>query len=254
MDEYRNLSRLVSAPADAVTLTFANNTKAESVELRWSKESRRPLTFEELKRAVKRITYKKDWEITLYEGGYGLGLDGIVTLRVTIHNVVDTYTGKVAGPLTGRESAVSPFYTLDKFYEWAWQSIRKVELHEAQEWFKVDGELTHNPHRSDGGTRGQYTETMVDPGFRAVPKEKPKHPLDADVKVNVTMENNVSPLLDTLIQQAFTQSSTPVKHDLPNMQSGILNLKGVYKEVKPYTVVRHDFSGDGPQSTMEEAD
>ena len=35
-----------------------------------------------------------------------------------------------------------PFYTVD----FVWECIRRAEMHEMAEWFRVDGQLTRDPH------------------------------------------------------------------------------------------------------------
>lgn len=57
--------------------------------------------------------------------------------------------------LIGHPNSVSrkEFYRwgFDNFVSWVWRNIREMELHEMDEFFKVDGCMIFNPHQKEQG-------------------------------------------------------------------------------------------------------
>lgn len=185
-------------------------------------DPRTPLTFTDLERALKRITYKKDWEISLHNRN----LTGGMTLRITVFNVPDTYTG-ISAELNATEIIHAPLYRLDDFYEHVWRLIHKTEMHEAQEWFKVDGKLPHDPHRGDGGHAGQYTEKMLDPHECTEPEK---------IKTNTTDFTKIDEFMfSTMNDVRYDKPSVfgqSVPTALAGMTKGSMTIKGFHPDKK----------------------
>lgn len=111
-----------------------------------------------LRSLAQRITYKPNVELIIYDSHPGAG-----ALPYSGPVVAVKYTTLDS---TGRIARSDPFWVEHRFdvpdtmwHGWAderqqvnliFEFIRRVEVHEAREFFKVDGELVDDPHRGDG--------------------------------------------------------------------------------------------------------
>lgn len=115
------------------------------------------LAFEELEEHLKKITYKPSWNFYL-EPTYSHDL----WLSVTFHTL-DTYADPQILYSDHSEEAIElrrqvkigmrhklqgPFLILVQFELAVLDALDKCEKHETREWFRVEGVMKYDPHRS----------------------------------------------------------------------------------------------------------
>ena len=88
-----------------------------------------------LKAIVERITYKEGWKIRVSFDSPTVIIEALVK---------DVTTGL---PLViGATASFSEYDDEDRILYTIWAEIRNMEVHEASEWFKVDGKAIYNEH------------------------------------------------------------------------------------------------------------
>lgn len=98
-----------------------------------------------LNELLRRISYKPEFTV-IVQPPLNIYLNQ-PSIRFT-YNVMDSRgTGKVV-PLTSIKT-VDEYYldNEDWFFGFIQQTIREMELHESDEWFRVDGKLYDDPHK-----------------------------------------------------------------------------------------------------------
>lgn len=90
---------------------------------------------------LNRITYKPGWRLSLFDHPY----EG-VWLRI------ETTLPDSRNPLSNVDlridSAIPPITDPADFHRWLHWRLTRIEIHEACEWFKVDGHPPYNPHEA----------------------------------------------------------------------------------------------------------
>ena len=97
------------------------------------------LTYEQLADCIAQVQYKPDWTISVFNDPY----EG-PCLYLTA-DVVDGYDHTKTVPLRIR-SNIPHCTTPGDFYRWLQWRLIQVEIHEAREYFHVDGEPWSDPH------------------------------------------------------------------------------------------------------------
>jgi len=92
-----------------------------------------------------RFTYKPRWHFRVFPASHGLFSAN--ALQITMHTQdVNWPHGLVPVVGTVAIPEALPVMTDDQVMEWLREQIRRVELHEVDEWFKVDGKAPFDPH------------------------------------------------------------------------------------------------------------
>lgn len=96
------------------------------------------------------ITYKPNWQFHI--GMHGIAGDGSGFLTIAA-NVMDSET--MTPTVIYHGFYLPPVEVIsdhDMFIEYVFQLVRSIELHEAMEFFKVNGKRHKDPHPSSGMT------------------------------------------------------------------------------------------------------
>jgi hypothetical protein len=97
------------------------------------------LTYEDYAQLIDRVKYKSDWSIGVFQDPY----EGPTLLLVA--EVEDGYDPDKTTMLRIRSNI--PHHTLDvEFFQWLQWRLVQVEIHEAREYFHVDGKPFSDPH------------------------------------------------------------------------------------------------------------
>jgi hypothetical protein len=100
------------------------------------------LTVVEMQSLACRMTYKPGWTFEVREGAH----EGT---HLTIKTMVpDAYRPEELTSLNV-ETFLPPFLTEEQFYNTVLWRIKRIEIHEALEFFRVDGKPWNDPHRPD---------------------------------------------------------------------------------------------------------
>lgn len=95
-------------------------------------------------RQLARYTYKPGWGLTFSEHAGWIYLD--------IRYLAPDSRGSGQTVKIGRTQVVPAHVTVhrdpDRFQRWLHMLTRDMELHELDEWFRCDGELVNDPHRT----------------------------------------------------------------------------------------------------------
>lgn len=94
----------------------------------------------EIRAFLDRLSYKPGWEITAHEDPF----EG-QKVRIIAPGLPDSYRPGETIDL-GVESYLPPLENLPELQRWLFWRLRRIEVHEAMEFFKVDGELVWDPH------------------------------------------------------------------------------------------------------------
>ncbi len=96
------------------------------------------LTTAQLHSILSRVTYKPGWELTL-TGDENLSLC-ITAFMEDAYNPGDRI-------LVDIHSLLPPFYTEAEVLRWLRWRIREIEVHEVDEFLRLDGKAVFDPHR-----------------------------------------------------------------------------------------------------------
>ncbi len=97
------------------------------------------LTLVEIQEALTRFTYRPGWTFTAYEGA----AEGVhIQIKAEVRNA---YVPDESVVLDIR-SALPPMRSVGDLAEWLLWRMRRVEDHEAREWFRFDGKPVSDPH------------------------------------------------------------------------------------------------------------
>lgn len=99
------------------------------------------LTIEQIRAEVARVAYRPGWTFVVEERGFE-----DPWLRI-IAPVPNAYDPAQAIDL-GIDSPVPPMADADALHRWLMWRLCRVETHEAREFYKVDGFVQFDPHRS----------------------------------------------------------------------------------------------------------
>ena len=106
------------------------------------------MTIDEANEIVAALTYKPGWEIELVGGGVA-GL----ALRLAMQAPDSTTTEHRPIAVRGDDVPLDPhnlqLFDEKRFVDWVFNQIMRLERHEAQEWFRLRGELVDDPHADD---------------------------------------------------------------------------------------------------------
>ena len=84
------------------------------------------------------------------DGGRFLETDFDHIAQITIiHRVVDAETLKPNIITHSFNTHIASFRNPDDFYRWVWDCVRQRVIHEAQEFFLVDGVRVNDPYKHD---------------------------------------------------------------------------------------------------------
>lgn len=89
---------------------------------------------------LERFTYKPGWTFTA-------GQHDTEGPTITIEVGVEDSTTPGTYTLLRIRTFVPPCRTPADFYRWLRYRLQRIEAHECDEWFRVDGVQLHNPHR-----------------------------------------------------------------------------------------------------------
>jgi hypothetical protein len=104
------------------------------------------LSTADLQAELERVSYKPGWEFRAYDGAWhGQHLQ----IRCEVEN---TYRPGETVPLDIHVVLVGGFESPAQFHRWLLKRIVEAEVHEAREFFKVDGQIVFDPH-VDGADR-----------------------------------------------------------------------------------------------------
>lgn len=96
------------------------------------------MTFEQAQEILARITYKPGWKIELVDFGF---------VKVSIrHKATDANDPNRTIDIRF-EQGVELIHTDEKrLVDWIFICVRAAEIHEIEEWFKIDGHCFRDPH------------------------------------------------------------------------------------------------------------
>lgn len=100
-------------------------------------------TFEGLESFFSKFTYKSNFEFTLIRSYTHGGIELRIKMMVPNSDDPKNIISVISTHLIYEDIPCNyiPRYILDL--------IKKLEIHEAEEWFKIDGKKIFNPHKDD---------------------------------------------------------------------------------------------------------
>lgn len=101
--------------------------------------------FEDFKKIVDQIVYKKGWHINVRSNAAGVYLQ--ISVDETADVAKDAFTGEVA-PWSGAKIPMSPHMCDSEVVGTVFDAIKRAEEHEMREWFKFANRRIFNPHIS----------------------------------------------------------------------------------------------------------
>lgn len=106
------------------------------------------LTLEQIKQRVREYTYRPGWQINVYEGS----TEGHhIEIKATVED-----STKPGNPVPLEiYSALPQFYDISHLDLWVSNRLRRIEIHESLEWFRIKGELFIDPH-AENSDRDRY--------------------------------------------------------------------------------------------------
>lgn len=106
--------------------------------------SSRPQTWDVLGEVVDSITY-------VHKSRFALSRDDDSNYAVLYIFLITPNSHRDAERHTRHEFVV-PVATYDRenWIRWVFEQVKSIEIHEACEWFKVDGERAYPPHHGNG--------------------------------------------------------------------------------------------------------
>lgn len=97
------------------------------------------LTLTDIAQAIAKVEYKPEWSFHVFDDEY----EGHhLTVVVSTGNPYRNHPIVLA-----IRSPMPPFDSETEFWRWLLWRIRRIEAHEAREWFHVNGEPFSDPHR-----------------------------------------------------------------------------------------------------------
>lgn len=103
----------------------------------------------ELQRLVNHCTYRPGWQVNLYDG-YDRGQGSVGTTLVITTATVNSY--RPEQPIYVNHLFVVPAASYDQrsWQRWLFECFHQVELHEAMEFFTIDGAKPYAPSHGPG--------------------------------------------------------------------------------------------------------
>lgn len=128
------------------------------------------MTNARLERLLKRVSYH-GMKLSVMPGLFmGESFGDMVRLVIEMA-VLDSETLKPTVVTATYNQRIEIFRSDDDFYRWVWYNVRDRAIHEAREFFKIDGVAPHHPHRDDPN------RLMIAPMPESLAKEMEKHGL-----------------------------------------------------------------------------
>jgi hypothetical protein len=115
---------------------------------------------EALERLVDKLTYKKGWTFSLEERDRGQGSVGL-TLAILIE-CVDSYDPSRIMSVYHYFIVPAAAYDERSWRRWLFDQIVLVELHEAMEFFAIDGDKPYSPSHAPGNDPYMVREVGTD--------------------------------------------------------------------------------------------
>ena len=106
------------------------------------------LSLSEIEHILFRVSYKPGWTIRAMQGTF----EGVKVQILA--QVVDSYNPEATVCLDVW-STLPPIQDEDQFLLWLAWRLKQIEIHEMQEWFKLDGRAVFDPH-AEGADRDAY--------------------------------------------------------------------------------------------------
>jgi hypothetical protein len=103
------------------------------------------LSFEEITKALSRVSYKAGWTFEPIPGTW----EGH-RIRIVARALMDSYHPEQTVDL-GINDFIPPVRTVEELHEWLLARVHRIESHETREWFKIDGKPLHDPHKAQEG-------------------------------------------------------------------------------------------------------
>lgn len=103
------------------------------------------LSTRDLQEIVGRVVYKPGWSFRVYDGRWEWQHCSVTFPVLDAYDQTKTIDLDV-------HSGIGPFDTEKGFLDWLLRRIARIEVHEAREFFKVDGRVYDDPH-ADGADR-----------------------------------------------------------------------------------------------------
>lgn len=98
------------------------------------------LSISEIQRLVSYISYKRGWTFEAYDGLHEGHHLTIQTEIEDAHNPGEKLT-------LGVESFLPPLQNNKQFFDWLLWRLKRIEVHECREFFKISGEVYDDPHK-----------------------------------------------------------------------------------------------------------
>lgn len=104
------------------------------------------MTFEKAREIVSNITYKPGWSISIHEN-YGYYQFPVLTIDAEVRDSYDP--SKIVSIRGTKTLSHSLIYDLTKMslLQLIRQFIHQTEIHESDEWIRLNGEMIFNPHK-----------------------------------------------------------------------------------------------------------
>lgn len=103
---------------------------------------RTPLSIQEIREHIGRLSYRPGWTIEVYQGAYELA-------HLVIQAELENSYRPGEKVLLDIHSALPPLCSTDELERWLLWRLTRIEIHECHEWFKRDGKPVADPH-ADG--------------------------------------------------------------------------------------------------------
>lgn len=107
------------------------------------------ITLDDVNEIVAGLTYKPNWTIDLEERWGAISL----VLRMHVPDATKPAgSGEMVEACGGRTLDLYRMKMMSRraFLDWVFEEIMAMERHEAQEWFRLRGELVRDPHAERG--------------------------------------------------------------------------------------------------------
>lgn len=100
------------------------------------------LTTPEIQNLLDKVSYKPDWEFSVYDGKH----EGQhIVIRTPVQDAYDL--DKIV--VLDVHSMLPPCETAEQFYNWLLWRLKRLEVHECREFFRVDNMVYDDPHGPD---------------------------------------------------------------------------------------------------------
>lgn len=101
------------------------------------------LTTAQIQEHLASVTYKPGWRFEAYEGQWE-GQHLVITA-----SVLDAEAEAEVYTLLNVHSMLPPLSDIDALNRWLLWRLSRLEVHEAREFFRVNGEVVFDPHAPD---------------------------------------------------------------------------------------------------------